>query len=280
MTFNQKLNTIQKKNNSLVCVGLDSNFERIPEFVKKNSNTAEAMFYFNKQIIDQTYDLVCAYKPNIAFYEAEGDKGFQALKNTVSYIKKKNKDLLVICDAKRADIGSTNRGYVKAVFDYFGFDAVTIHPYLGQEALQPFLELKNKGFIILCRTSNPGAGEFQDLVCDNKEFGKLPLYKMVAHRVSKYWNKNSNCMLVVGATYPDELAEVRKIVKEMTLLIPGIGKQGGDIQKTVEAGKNNQARGMIINSSRSIIFASNGRDFAEKARQETKKLKDKINKYR
>jgi len=279
MNFTKKLEKIQEKNNSLVCVGLDSNYSKIPNFVKKSRSVYEGILYFNKQIIDMTYDLVCAYKPNLAFYEAQGADGFKALKETISYIRKKDEDIVIIADAKRADIGSTNKGYVKALFNYFGFNAVTLHPYLGQEALEPFLKLKDRGFIILCRTSNPGAGEFQDLICNDEEFGRLPLYKIIAHRVSKYWNKNNNCLLVVGATYPDELAEVRKIVGDMDLLIPGIGRQGGDVKKTVKAGKNSKGRGMIINSSRSIIFASNEKDFTDAARRETEKLKKMINKF-
>lgn len=279
MNFQQKLENITKKNNSCVCVGLDSNFNRIPEFVKRNRSVSEAILYFNQQIIDATYDLVCAYKPNIAFYEAEGVDGLKALKKTVAYIKKKNPDIIVIADAKRADIGSTNLGYVKAIFDYFKFDALTVHPYLGKEALEPFLERKGKGIIVLCRTSNPGGGEFQDLIVDYK--GKqLPLYKVIAHQVVNEWNKNKNCALVVGATYPNELAEVRKIAGDMPFLIPGIGAQGGDVEKTIKAGKNSQGRGMIINSSRGIIFASSGKDFAQAARGKTEELKKLINKFR
>lgn len=280
MNFQQKLEKIQKKNNSCVCVGLDSNFERIPEFIKKGKSKTDAILEFNKKIINATHDLICAYKPNIAFYEAEGPEGIKTLKKTVSYIKKKNSEIVVIVDAKRADIDSTNLGYAKAIFDYLQFDALTIHPYLGKEALEPFLEKKGKGIIVLCRTSNLGAGEFQDLIVNDVEFGKLPLYKIVAHRVVKHWNKNKNCAMVVGATYPEELAEVRKIAGDMVLLIPGIGVQGGDVQRSVKAGKNSKGEGIIINSSRAIIFASDGKDFAQAARKKTKELKNLINKYR
>lgn len=277
--FTQRLDNIVKKNNSCVCVGLDSNFERIPLFLKKNKTKSEAILYFNQKIIDATHDLVCAYKPNIAFYEAEGIEGIKALKKTVSYIKKKHPEILIIGDAKRADIGSTNLGYVKAIFDYFNFDALTVHPYLGQEALQPFLERKEKGVFILCRTSNPGAGEFQDLIINHSKLGKIPLYKVVAHQVVKFWNKNKNCVLVVGATYPKELAEIRKIAGDMPFLIPGIGAQGGDVKKTVRAGKNRFGKGIIINSSRSIIFASPEKDFAQKAAEKTKELRNNINRF-
>ncbi len=280
MNFKQKLDKRIKNVNSCVCVGLDSKYEKIPTFLKdKYKSKQEIIFQFNKQIIDQTYDLVCAYKPNIAFYEAEGNQGLTALKKTIEYIRKVDKEILTIVDAKRADIGNTNLAYIKSIFEYFKFDAVTVHPYLGKEALSPFLNMKDKGIIILCRTSNSGAGKIQDLEI-HSEYGNLPLYKFLAYQVKKYWNKNSNCCLVVGATYPKELAEIRKIVNNMPLLIPGIGAQGGDIQKTVKAGKDSNGRGMIINSSRSIIFASEEKDFAKTARIKTKELENKINKYR
>jgi len=270
--FLKKYQKIVKKNNSLVCIGLDSELTKIPKHLLKES---DPIFNFNKAIIDATHDLVCAYKPNIAFYEAEGIKGLQSLKKTVDYLRKKYPAIPIICDAKRADIGNTNIGYVKNIFDYFGFDAVTVNPYLGKEAIEPFLDQKDKGIIILCKTSNPGAGELQDLKFKGKE-----LWQIVAEKVNKKWNFNHNCLLVIGATYPEELKKIRKIIPEMVFLIPGIGAQGGEVERTVEAGKNKQGNGMIINSSRGIIFASNGRDFALAARRETKKLKDLINKYR
>jgi len=278
MTFQQKLDKIFKKNNSLVCVGLDSDRGKIPSFLK---NKKYPQFEFNKAIIDVTNDLICAYKINIAFYEAEGVKGLLELKKTVAYLKKNYPTIPLILDAKRADIGSTNNGYVKFVFDYLEADAVTVNPYLGEEALAPFLAEKDKGIIVLCKTSNPGAGEFQDLYLVNDRLqDKIRLYEYVAYQVSRRWNKNKNCMLVVGATYPKELKEIRKIVGDMTLLIPGVGAQGADVEKTVKAGLNSKGAGMIINSSRGIIFASTGRHFAEEAREETMKLKEKINQYR
>lgn len=272
MDIQQKLNNIITKNNSLVCVGLDSDIAKLPEQYKNNPTP---QFSFNKAIIDATHDLVCAYKPNTAFYEAQGEQGIKELKMTCDYIRQKNSDVLIIIDAKRADIGNTNQGYIKFVFDYLGADAVTLHPYLGHEAIEPFLSRADKASIILCRTSNPEAGELQDLKINDE-----PLYKIVAKKVANEWNKNNNCMLVVGATYPTELAKVRAIAPNITFLVPGIGAQGGDIKKTLEAGLNKQKTGLIINSSRGIIFASNKADFAEKARQETIKLKDEINKYR
>lgn len=245
-TFYQKLSAAWKKSNSLLCVGLDS----------------DKGFAFNKKIIDETYDLVCAYKPNSAFYEARGAAGITELKKTCDYLRKNYPDIVIILDAKRADIGNTNNGYVSFAYDYLGADAMTLHPYLGREAMQPFLDRKEKGSIILCRTSNPGAGEFQD-----------DLYQKVATHVAKFWNTNNNCALVVGATYPRELQIVRRIVKDMPLLIPGIGAQGGDVEKTVRAGIDSHGTGAIINASRSIIFAKN-------PRQEAQQLSDQINLYR
>jgi len=272
MKFQEKLDKIVKKNNSLVCVGLDSELTKIPEHLKKKKYP---QFEFNKAIIDATHDLVCAYKPNCAFYEAQGEQGIKELKMTCDYLRKKYPDIIIILDAKRADIGNTNEGYAKFIFDYLGVDAVTIHPYLGSEAVKPFLAMVDKGLIILCRTSNPGAAEFQDLLSGGK-----PLYKIVAEKVAGVWNKNNNCLLVVGATYPKEMKEIRKIAGEMTFLVPGVGAQGGDVEATVKAGLNSKKAGMIINSSRAVIFASKGVAFGEKAREEAKKLKEEINKYR
>jgi orotidine 5'-phosphate decarboxylase subfamily 2 len=264
MTFQQKLDEIVKKNQSLLCVGLDSEFEKIPGSFK---NKPFPQFEFNKAIIDATSNLVCAFKPNSAFYENRGVEGITELKMTCDYLKKNYSDIPIILDAKRADIGNTNSGYIKYAYDYLGVDAITVHPYLGREALQPFLDLKDKGCIILCRTSNPGAGELQDLITDGK-----PLYKIVAEKITKEWNTNNNCLLVVGATYPQELAEVRKIVGDMTLLVPGFGAQGGDLEATLKAGLNSKKRGLIISSSRGIIFTQN-------PGEEAKKLRNEINKF-
>jgi len=289
MNIIQKLNKRIDKVNSLLCIGLDSEIKKIPLHLQKEQYP---QFVFNKAIVDATADIVCAYKPNSAFYEARGEKGMQELKMTFEYIQKKYPDIVTILDAKRADIGSTNEGYVKYIFDYLGSDMVTLHPYLGKEALLPFLKRKDKGCIVLCKTSNPGSGEFQDLKikrldsrlrgndtgsADNKT---MRLYEYIALQVSKEWNSNNNCMLVVGATYPEEMKKVRSLVGDMPFLVPGIGIQGGDIEKTVKAGLDSKKRGLIINSSRGIIFASKGKNFAEKAREEAKKMKDEINKYR
>lgn len=258
----EKYNARVDKVNSLLCVGLDSHHERLP---KRFKSAPHPQFAFNKWIIEQTHEYVSAYKPNIAFYEARGTAGLADLRMTVDYLQMHHRDILTICDAKRADIGSTNAGYVAAVFDELGFDAVTLNPYLGQEALMPFLSRVDKGCIFLCRTSNPGAGEFQDLLV-----GGEPLWAVVARRISTTWNTNGNCMLVAGATYPDELRHIRAITGEMTLLVPGVGAQGGDAARTVRAGLNRQGKGLIINSSRSVIFSD---DPAETARS----LCDEIN---
>jgi len=195
---------------------------------------------------------------------------------TFDYINKTYPEVITILDAKRADIGNTNNGYIKYAFDWLNADGITLHPYLGSEALKPFLERADKTSIILCRTSNKGAGEFQDIFSKEGEM----MYKIVARKVTEEWNKLGNCLMVIGATYPEELAEVRKIAGDMTFLVPGVGAQGGDVEKTVKAGLNSQGTGMIINSSRGIIFASSGTDFAEVAGREAKKLKEEINKYR
>lgn len=250
-TFLEKLTAFwdEKK---FVCVGLD-----------------KGDFEFNKSIIDQTADLVCAYKPNSAFYEAEGVEGRKALEETINYIQKNYSNIPIILDAKRADIGNTNNGYVKDVFDNLGVDAVTVHPYLGKEAVQPFLDRSDKGVIVLVRTSNEGAGEFQDLVVDGK-----PLYQVVAEKIAKDWNKNGNVAVVVGATYPSELKKVREIIGDMPILIPGVGAQGGDVLETVKNGVNSKNQGIIISSSRGIIFAENPREATLKLHQE---IVDSIN---
>ncbi len=250
---------------SMLCVGLDSDYDRMPDRFKGEELP---QFVFNRWIIEQTQAYVSAYKPNVAFYEARGIEGMRALEATQAYLREHHPDILTICDAKRADIGSTNRGYVTAIFDHLGFDAVTLNPYLGGEALAPFLAREDKACILLCRTSNPGAGEFQDLAVDGK-----PLWWIVAEHISRQWNTRGNCMLVAGATYPDELRCIRALAGEMTLLVPGIGTQGGDIEQAMLAGMNSQGRGMIVNASRAVIFAD---DPAAAARA----LRDIMNSYR
>ncbi len=265
------------RENSCVCVGLDPVYERLPASVRQGVSSEDAFFTFNRAIIDATHDLVCAYKPNSAFYELLADSGMRALIKTVAYIKQTYPHIPIILDAKRADIGSTNAGYVQAAFDAIGADAITVHPYLGKEALAPFLARKDKGIIVLVKTSNPGSDEFQNLLVGDKQ---EPLYQVVARHVAEDWNSHGNCALVVGATYPSELEQVRAIVGDMPILIPGIGAQGGDIAATVVAGKDSRGWGMIINSARDIIFASSSDDFAQSAREATMSLGDNINSYR
>lgn len=257
-----------------VCVGLDSDYELLPASVKNHSKE-ESIFKFNKGIIDATADLVLAYKPQVAHYEEAGLGGWSALSQTINYLKEKYPDIPVILDAKRADIDSTNKYYAKAIFDNLGFDAVTVNPYLGKESLEPFLKYVDKGVIILVRTSNPGASEFQDLKVDSS--GK-PLYQVIAEHIAKEWNTNSNCGVVVGATYPEELKVVRQIIGDMPILIPGVGAQGGSVEDIVKVGLSSKGDGIIISSTRAIIYASKEADFAEAARRETQKLHDQISK--
>ncbi|KKU44081.1 MAG: Orotidine 5'-phosphate decarboxylase [Berkelbacteria bacterium GW2011_GWA2_46_7] len=266
-----------------VCVGLDSDLEKIPARVQ-GYDDEETLINFTCTIVDATKSYVCAYKPNMAFYEAVGASGFRALRHIINYIGKVAPDVPIIYDAKHGDIGNTNNGYVAAAFDLLGADAITINPYLGRQAMQPFLDRVDKGIIILCKTSNPGADEFQDLEVstDWAPEGTIPLYQYVAMKVARDWNDNGNCLLVVGAPYPEDLGKVRAIVGDMPLLIPGVGFQQKEIpleeqvRLVVANGKDSQGQGMIINSSRGIIFASSGDDFAEAARRETQHLHDQI----
>src|SRR3989344_1396464 len=268
----EKYNKRARKINSLLCVGLDSDFAEIPEKFKQMEFP---QLEFNKWIIEETHEYVAAFKANSAFYEARGDKGIKELKMTMDYLIACHSDIFTILDAKRADIGNTNNGYATSIFDWLGFDAVTLHPYLGSEALQPFLDRKDKGCIILCRTSNPGAGEFQDLLVADPSatLRARPLWQIVAEEVSRNWNKNNNCMLVVGATYPEEMKKIRSLVGDMTFLVPGIGAQGGSIEEVMKVGLSSEGLGLIINSSRGIIFSDN-------PKEEARKLCEEIRKYR
>jgi len=272
MKYIDKLEKTSKKNNSLLCIGLDSDYHKLPRFLLDNRYP---QFAFNKAIIDATYDLVAAYKPNSAFYEVQGEHGILQLKMTCEYIRAKYRFIPVILDAKRGDIGESNDRYDRFAFEYLGVDAITLHPYLGSEALEPFLKHADKMCYILCRTSNAGAGEFQDL-----KTGNIPLYQVVAKHISDSWNKNKNCGLVVGATYAREIKIVRKLAPSLQLLIPGVGAQGGDLKKAVQYAMDKSGEGFVINASRSIIFASNDEDFAKRAREEALKLRDQINYFR
>jgi len=268
MKFIEKLISISRKNNSLLCVGLDTDREKIPKFLLKDH---DPILSFNQKIIQSTCDLVCAYKPNIAFYEAYGSKGWEALKKTCEAVPK---EIPIIIDAKRGDIGNTARMYAKAIFEDLGADAVTVNPYMGEDAISPFLEYENKCAFILCLTSNKSAQDFQLFLIDGK-----PLYQIVAEKVIT-WNEKGNCGLVVGATYPEQLKKIREIAKSLPILIPGIGAQSGEIEPTVKFGTDERGERAIINSSRGIIYASQKDDFAEAARDQALKLKDRINLYR
>ncbi len=272
MNFQTKIDNLIKKNNSIVCVGLDPEFIKLPESVKQKKYP---QFEFNKAIIDATYDLVCIYKPNPAFYEARGDRGVKELKMTCDYIRKTYPEIPVLIDAKRGDIGNTNEGYAQYVFDYLNADAITVMPYMGIESLAAFFARVGKGIIVGCHSSNPGGKEFQDLIIKGK-----PLYEIVAEELMKQHSANPNVMIFMGATFPEQLTEIRKIIGDMTFLVPGVGAQGGDIETFVKAGLNSRNAGLIINSSRGIIFASSEKDFAERAREEALKLRDAINKFR
>ena len=270
MNFLEKLLNAARTNRSLLCIGLDPDPELMPW-----GDVAE----FNRAIVDATLDLVCAYKPNLAFYEALGIDGLKALEKTVDYIPA---DIPVIGDAKRGDIGNTARAYARALFETLGFDAATVNPYLGYDSLEPFMEYKEKGVFILCRTSNAGSAHFQDLLLSEKSAkageGGKPLFEIVAQR-AREWNTFGNVGLVVGATYPEELRRVRQLCPQMPLLIPGIGAQGGDLASAVRYGVDDQGEKAIISSSRQIIYASKGKDFAEAARGAALKLRDEINSY-
>lgn len=263
-SFNGRLRETIRAKNSLVCVGLDVDPKRIPSHL---INQPDSVFEFNRAIIDATSDLVAAYKPNLAFFEALGAAGWDILKRTVAHIPK---SVLKIGDAKRGDIGSTASKYADALFE-LGFDAVTLNPYLGRDAIAPFLNDPSRGAFILCLTSNPGSRNLQYLDVSGR-----PLYLHVAEKIQS-WNTNDNCGLVAGATHPDELRGIREVAPEIPFLIPGVGAQGGDLEGAVRFGTDAQGEMAVINSSRGIIYASSGEDFAGAARSETLKLRDAIN---
>jgi len=264
VTFMEKLAQARQKNRSLLCIGLDPDPTRMPEGI--------GIFEFNQAIIDATSDLVCAYKPNLAFYEARGDEGIDALRKTVSYIPD---EIPVIGDAKRGDIGNTAKAYAQAIFDHFNFDATTVSPYLGFDSIEPFIQYQDRGVFILCRTSNAGAADFQDLRCEIAG-SYLSLFEIIANKVSQ-WNTQGNLGLVVGATYPEELKLIRQHHPEMPILIPGIGAQGGELALVVRYGVDKQQQKTIINSSRQILYASRGKDFADAARHTALNLRNQIN---
>lgn len=267
-TFIDKLSRVSKKNNSLLCIGLDPDPERFPDGIK---GTEHDIITFNRAIIEQTSDLTCAYKLNMAFYEVQGPRGLEALEATMHAIPD---DIIVIGDAKRGDIDNTARMYAKSLFEYYRFDAVTVNPYQGTDAIQPFVDYKDKGVFVLCLTSNPSAHEFQHLNNDGE-----PLFLRVAQTANR-WNSGGNVGLVVGATNGSALGDVRSAVGDMPLLIPGVGAQGGDLNMVMKYGLNSRGGGILVNSSRSILYASSGPDYAEAARQAAQELRDQINALR
>ncbi|OGD87609.1 orotidine 5'-phosphate decarboxylase [Candidatus Curtissbacteria bacterium RIFCSPHIGHO2_01_FULL_41_11] len=260
MDFKSKLEKISQKNNSLLCVGLDPD----PE----NLSGAIDQFEFNKKVVDETAEFVCCYKPQIAFYGAAGLKGFENLKKTIDYIHKNYSPIPVLLDGKRADIGHTSEMYTKEVFDFYEADAVTVIPYCGFDSIEPFFQRRGKGIFVICRTSNQGANDFQDL-----KVGDEPLYFKVAQKIVEWNKKYPNVFLEIGATWPGEIGILRKLAPNMPFLIAGIGAQGGDLEGTLKNGLTKEKKGLIISSSRGIIYAQNPKEAA-------KKLRDEINRYR
>lgn len=269
MDFHTRLKQAWQVSNSLLCVGLDPDLQKLPKSVLQSDIP---IFEFNRQIIDQTAAHCCCFKPQIAYYAAYGAEA--QLQQTIDYIKQHYPDHPVILDAKRGDIGATAQMYAREAFDRYGADAVTVNPYMGGDTLQPYLQRQDKGVVVLCRTSNAGSAEFQALTFDGVS---------LAHRVAQQalqWNQNRNVVLVVGATYPEELAEIRRIVGDIPLLVPGVGAQGGGLQAVLDNALTADATGLMINSSRGIIYAGEGNDFALVAGQAAKELNQQINSLR
>ena len=267
MTLIEKLKNRWTQSNSLLCVGLDPDFDRFPLSIKEKKNP---YFEFCTAIVDATAEFACAFKPQIAYFASCGAEG--ELKDIIDYIHEKHPDIPVVLDSKRGDIGSTAKHYAKEAFVRYGADAVTLSPYMGFDSVQPYLEYEDRGAILLCRTSNPGGNDIQMLQVDGK-----PIYQRVAELASGPWNLNGQLGLVVGATYPNEIAAVRAIVGDLPLLVPGVGAQGGDINACVTAGVTKDMTGMMINSSRAILYASKAEDFKEAAARVAQETRDKIN---
>jgi len=267
MNFTDRVIETIKKRNSALCVGLDVDLTKVPEILK---NEKDPIYKFNKEIIEATSEFVAAYKPNLAFYESYGIEGFNSFEKSIKNI---DSDILIIADAKRGDIGNTSARYSKAFFEYFNCDAITVSPYMGEDSVMPFLDNEEKGVFILALTSNKGSNDFQMMKLENGKY----LYEHVIETINNKWNANKNCGIVVGATHPQMFEGIRKLAPEMPYLIPGIGAQGGDLENTVKYGFVEKKVLSLINSSRGIIYASNGPDFAEKAREKAKELRDQIN---
>ena len=272
MTFINKLNTAWTDHQSLLCVGLDPDVSRFPAEL---AGKPDAILSFCKAMIDATADLACSFKPQIAYFAAL--RAEDQLEEICRYIKTRYPTIPLVLDAKRGDIGATAEQYAREAFERYQADAVTVNPYMGFDSVAPYMEWKEKGAIVLCRTSNPGGSDLQFL-----DVGGKPLYQHVARLVAEKWNFNGQCALVVGATFPNELAQVREIIGDMPLLVPGIGAQGGDIAATVQAGKTANGTGMMINSSRAILYAKpiNAETYTDAARRVAQETRDAINQYR
>jgi orotidine-5'-phosphate decarboxylase len=270
MTFIQALSAAWQKNDSLLCVGLDPDPAKFPASFGGRPN---AILEFCRSIVDATADLVCCFKPQIAHFSACGAE--DQLKALIAHIHIRHPGIPVILDAKRGDIGSTAEYYAKEIFERYGADAITVNPYLGRDSIDPYLAYPDKGVILLCRTSNPGGSDLQSL-----DVGGKKLYEHVARLVAGEWNVTGQCALVVGATFPDEIACVRRIVGEMPLLVPGIGAQGGDVAATVRAGRTRNGTGLIVNSSRAILYAGRDENYAQAARHAASQIRETINQYR
>ena len=272
VNFINKLSAAWTSNNSLLCVGLDPDVSRMPVRLQ---NEPDGIYTFCKAIIDATADLACAFKPQIAYFAALGAE--RQLEQLCAYVRTAYPHLPLILDAKRGDIGATAKQYAREAYDRYGADAVTVNPYMGFDSVEPYMEWAERGVIVLCRTSNPGGSDLQFLTVNGK-----PLYQHVAGLVAEKWNSNGQCALVVGATFPHELAEVRAIVGSMPLLVPGVGAQGGDVEATVRSGKTADGGGMMINSSRAILYAApqGNENFADAARRVALETRDAINLYR
>ena len=268
MSFKEKLHQATNRNNSLVCVGLDTDFAKLPNGVRDKQ---DPVLYFNQKIIDATADLVCCYKPNFAFYGALGASGFATLQRTIEHIPD---HVPVLVDAKVGDIGNTAEQYAQKFFCTLGADALTVTPYMGHDAVAPFTAYKDRTTFLVCLTSNPGADDFE-----KQQMGDRPLYEHVIAKAHE-WNAADNIGLVIGGTQPEHFARVRELAPELPLLIPGIGAQGGDIETAVKNGQDKNGAGILVNSSRGIIFASQGDDYAEAARAAALELRDAINAQR
>lgn len=272
MDFITKLNAAIRRNDSLLCVGLDPDIAKFPDELKTRP---EAIFAFCKAIIDATASVACAFKPQIAYFAAIGAE--DQLQAICDYLKTAHPEIPIVLDAKRGDIGATAEQYAREAFERYRADAVTVNPYMGFDSVEPYLQWQDRGVIVLCRTSNPGGSDLQFLEVDGK-----PLYQHVARMVAEKWNRQGQCALVVGATFPQEIAQVRAIVGDMPLLVPGIGAQGGDIEATVKAGQTADGAGMMINSSRAILYAKReaGESYAQAAARVARQTRDDINRYR